>query len=105
VANEDGYWSGSGFRVRSFADAQAMLVLTDHLAAQEFAILCHDAHDSIGILRMIAHQLGKFLHLPLQSIQPPQDFLEPGRYQAVLRSASRFRRHCAFCHLFLLQPE
>jgi hypothetical protein len=32
-----------------------MLVLTDHLTAQEFAILCHDANDSIGILRMVAH--------------------------------------------------
>jgi hypothetical protein len=55
VPNEDGYCGESGFRVCSFADAQAMLVLTDHLTAQEFAILCHDANDSIGILRMVAH--------------------------------------------------
>jgi hypothetical protein len=57
--------------VRSFADAQAMLVLTEHLTAQEFAILRHNANDSIRILCMIAHQLRKLLHLPLQSIQPP----------------------------------
>jgi hypothetical protein len=89
--------------VRSLADAQAMLVLTDHLTAQKFAILCDNPNDSIGILRMVAHQLREFLHLPLQSIQPPQDFLKFSRHQAILHSASRFRRHCAFGHLFLLQ--
>lgn len=94
----------SGIRVCPLTDAQAVLVLPDHLTAQQFPILCDDAHESIRVFRVIAHQLGEFLNLALQSIQPPKHFLQPSLRQAVFRSTSRLYRHDAFCHLCLLQP-
>jgi hypothetical protein len=97
-------WTESGIRVCPLTDAQAVLVLPDHLAAQQFSILCDDANESIRVFRVIAHQLGEFLNLALQSIQPPKHFLQPSRRQAVFRSTSRLYRHDAFCHLCLLQP-
>jgi len=76
--------------VRPLTNSQALLMLADHLPAQQFAIFRHDPDQTIFVLGVIAHQYDQLLHLALQTVQPPEDFLQSRRDCAVFYAPSRF---------------
>jgi hypothetical protein len=45
------------------ADPDLLVVLAQQLTPNDVAILGHDAHQSIDILRMLADQVGQLCHL------------------------------------------
>jgi hypothetical protein len=51
-------------------------MVTQELLPQHLPIFGNDPDQSIGIFGVIAHQLGKCLHLAFQPIQAPQSILE-----------------------------
>jgi hypothetical protein len=46
-----------------FTDPNLLVMLEQQLSPNDIAILGHDAHQSIDILRMLADQLGQLSHL------------------------------------------
>jgi hypothetical protein len=56
---------------------QPSLMVSEKLLPQYLAVLTHDPDEAIGILGMISHQLRKRLDLAFESIQPPENALEP----------------------------
>jgi hypothetical protein len=76
-------------------------MLTQELTTEDFPVLRYDLYQAIFILSVIPNEFRKLLHLPLETIKPPEQVFESDEHLAVLLRSSRFRERTPW-HLVLL---
>jgi hypothetical protein len=54
-----------------FPDPHLLVMLAQELASNRIAIFCDDPHQAIDVFGMVANELGEFLHLGFEPLQPP----------------------------------
>jgi hypothetical protein len=84
--------------------AQGLLLFAPELTLQQFVILSHDPNQPIGVLGMVAYQLGQCFNLALESFNPPDNATQVGLLPIFFRArrASGFYARgflrCSICH-------